>query len=85
MTTKENILIDVLLQDIVDEIGIPKDKIIQHAHNGYVYDKRYVITRRLLGDDEILERMADTRVDKGFEKEWDAACLRLNPKARFSR
>lgn len=79
---EKNVLVDVFLQKVEDKLGIPKDKVIQYAQTGYVYNGQYLISRTLIDGIEEEEPQEPVRLDEALSKEWDRACLMLNPKAR---
>jgi hypothetical protein len=81
-TIEEYVLVDAKLSDAHELLKIPKDKVVQYSQNGYVLNKQYIVSRRLL-DGEVIEEEHETfTVSEEFKKDWDEACLKLNPKAR---
>jgi hypothetical protein len=81
-TIEQYVLTDVKLCVAYELLKIPKDKVVQYAQSGYVLNKRYIISRRLL-DGKIIEPEVEAfAISEEFKTEWDDICLRLNPKAR---
>ena len=79
---EQNVLTDVKLCVAYELLKIPKDKVVQYAQSGYVLNKQYIISRRLL-DGKVIEPEAETfTVSEEFKQEWDDVCLKLNKGAR---
>jgi hypothetical protein len=75
------------VEAIHDVLDIQGDRLVQYATTGYMYDRRYHITRRLNGMPETEPIDSDceeqyTHMPSSFEFEWDRARFMINPTAK---
>ena len=73
-------------EEISEKIGIPKDKISTYSTEGYLYHRRYSITRqREFTTEPICERAKPLTAEvMRLFREWDVCRVKLNPKAKVS-
>lgn len=93
---KENdgeILKNATLDEVNAKLGVPRINISNYAEKGHLFDRRYLITReKVVAAEEAPEPDSNTiNQSKKFTlppdiiADWDAVCLKLNPRCRDMR